>query len=79
MIYIYSFLEGETKWSADAPTDCDLVAVADGQLSVLRVQTFLDSDTKQPTAKVDEVDGDGTWSAATEAEYVMTHGEEWHE
>ena len=69
MIYIYSFLEGETKWSADAPTDCDLVAVADGQLSVLRVDY----------QKVDEVDGDGNWSAATEADYVMTHGQEWHE
>jgi len=70
MIFIYSFLDGETKWALDGPTDEDLVAVEDGQLEVLRTGG---------DATVETVNGQGEWSPVAEAEYLSTHGQEWHE
>lgn len=73
VIYIYSFIEGETKWSHEGPTQIDLDAVGDGQLEVLRVTVNAHGET------VEIVDGDGEWEPAVEAELAMTHGQEWHE
>lgn len=77
-VYIYSFIEGETKWSKDGPSEIDLDAVGDGQLSILKI-VIEGGEEEPPYQKVFEVDPDGKWNPATEAELAMTHGQEWHE
>lgn len=80
VIYIYSFIEGETKWSHDGPTQIDLDAVGDGQLEVLRVRYLPpDHSWDVDSMEVHSVDDTGKWELATEAELAMTHGQEWHE
>ena len=71
MIYIYSFIEGETKWSDKEPTEIDKEAVADGQLEVLRVMYNM--------TEVHTLDEHGEWVPTDQSEVVMTHGQEWHE
>jgi len=78
MIFIYSFIDGETKQAADGPTKEDLIAVEDGQLEVLKV-VIEGGEEEPPYLEVFTVNGQGHWEATAEAECLCTHGQEWHE